>query len=212
VFLHALEYYSGVLSLTTNKVGKFNDTFVSRIYMSIHFPVLDVDTTKPIWKVNLRKTRESKPYIEINGGKLLRHAASIWSDQMNTSNILWNCRQIRNAFRSAIALVDRSAARPSEPPTAAKAKLSPKHFRQVADISADFDEPLRKTLTGDAFDVAARTQARHDDRKDRSDKQGVCTDLDTRYGRIPMTDTLFAIAECIQFADLVELRLGLLTA
>lgn len=44
VFLRTLEYYAGILFLTTNRVALFDDAFKSRIHMSLYYPALDVGT------------------------------------------------------------------------------------------------------------------------------------------------------------------------
>ncbi|KAI6914539.1 hypothetical protein KC318_g3068 [Hortaea werneckii] len=48
IFLRQLEYYSGLLILTTNRVGEFDEAFVSRIHMKLHFPSLDESSTMEI--------------------------------------------------------------------------------------------------------------------------------------------------------------------
>lgn len=45
VFLRVLEYYSGILFLTTNRVGVFDQAFRSRIHMSFFYPKLDQKAT-----------------------------------------------------------------------------------------------------------------------------------------------------------------------
>lgn len=40
VFLRVLEYYAGILFLTTNRIGGFDEAFASRIHMSLHYPQL----------------------------------------------------------------------------------------------------------------------------------------------------------------------------
>ena len=43
VFLRILEYYDGVLILTTNRIGTFDEAFKSRIQLALHYPPLDRD-------------------------------------------------------------------------------------------------------------------------------------------------------------------------
>jgi len=45
VFLRILEYYTGILFLTTNRVGTFDEAFRSRIHMWLYYPPLD--SSKP---------------------------------------------------------------------------------------------------------------------------------------------------------------------
>lgn len=48
VFLRVLEYYSGILFLTTNRIGTFDPAFRSRIHMSLFYPRLSIRTTEII--------------------------------------------------------------------------------------------------------------------------------------------------------------------
>ena len=41
VFLRMIEYYEGLLFLTTNRIESFDRAFKSRIHLAIHFPKLD---------------------------------------------------------------------------------------------------------------------------------------------------------------------------
>ncbi|CAJ2499893.1 Uu.00g027460.m01.CDS01 [Anthostomella pinea] len=50
IFLRCMEYYRGSLFLTTNRVGTFDDAFVSRIHVVIHYKDLDEEDRKKIWK------------------------------------------------------------------------------------------------------------------------------------------------------------------
>ena len=50
VFLRILEYYDGILILTSNRVGTFDEAFKSRIQVAFHYPNLDRVARKKIWK------------------------------------------------------------------------------------------------------------------------------------------------------------------
>ena len=49
IFLKLLEYYDGILFLTTNRVDCIDAAFVSRISLSIRFPDLDANARKIVW-------------------------------------------------------------------------------------------------------------------------------------------------------------------
>jgi SpoVK/Ycf46/Vps4 family AAA+-type ATPase len=49
VFLRLLEYYQGVLFMTTNRATNLDQAFDSRISMKLSFPNLGEDTRKQIW-------------------------------------------------------------------------------------------------------------------------------------------------------------------
>ncbi|KAI3325235.1 hypothetical protein HD806DRAFT_533827 [Xylariaceae sp. AK1471] len=52
VFLRMMEYYAGVLFLTTNRVGVFDEAFTSRIHISLYYPPLERQSTLQIFEKN----------------------------------------------------------------------------------------------------------------------------------------------------------------
>ncbi|KAL9116542.1 MAG: hypothetical protein Q9187_006934, partial [Circinaria calcarea] len=55
VFLRVLEFYSGILFLTTNRVGILDEAFKSRIHVSLYYPPLSKKQTLAIFGVNIRR-------------------------------------------------------------------------------------------------------------------------------------------------------------
>lgn len=58
IFLRVLEYYEGILVLTTNRVGMFDEAFKSRVQLAIHFPSLGQEQRPGVilsnpWKAKL---------------------------------------------------------------------------------------------------------------------------------------------------------------
>jgi len=49
VFLRVLEYYEGIMFLTTNRVETFDPAFQSRIHISIDYPELSSDSRRLVW-------------------------------------------------------------------------------------------------------------------------------------------------------------------
>lgn len=92
IFLHQLEYYQGILILTTNRIAHCDTAFESRIHISIQYPDLDVAARKKIWITFFRNLEEVQP-----------GAAGDFSDEDVTllaqKNV--NGRQIKNIFNSA---------------------------------------------------------------------------------------------------------------
>ncbi|KAH7338390.1 P-loop containing nucleoside triphosphate hydrolase protein [Rhizoctonia solani] len=50
IFLRVLEYHTGVLILTTNRIRTFDKAFVSRFSIALHYPDLDQTSRLLIWK------------------------------------------------------------------------------------------------------------------------------------------------------------------
>ncbi|KAI0852333.1 P-loop containing nucleoside triphosphate hydrolase protein [Daldinia vernicosa] len=50
IFLRVLEYYRGILFLTTNRVSTFDDAFTSRIHVPLRYSKLSEDSRLTIWR------------------------------------------------------------------------------------------------------------------------------------------------------------------
>lgn len=60
VFLRTLEYYRGIMILTTNRVKDIDDAIQSRISVALHYGPLGLDTRKTIWESFLKKVATAK--------------------------------------------------------------------------------------------------------------------------------------------------------
>ncbi|KFX91101.1 hypothetical protein V490_06073 [Pseudogymnoascus sp. VKM F-3557] len=54
IFLKKLEYYRGVMFLTSNRIDDFDPAFESRIHLTVHYPALDAASRLHIWKTFVR--------------------------------------------------------------------------------------------------------------------------------------------------------------
>ncbi|PVH96483.1 P-loop containing nucleoside triphosphate hydrolase protein [Periconia macrospinosa] len=88
VFLRELEYYQGILILTTNRVTAIDTAFQSRIHFSLQYPDLERDGRRAIWQnfISLAEKRE-KLKMEISD-----------EDLEVLAGIQLNGRQIKNAM------------------------------------------------------------------------------------------------------------------
>lgn len=158
VFLRVLEFYPGILFLTTNKVGHFDEAFKSRIHVSLYYPSLDKRSTLKIWKMNLERLSKSKKALEIEGEEIYEYARKQYRDLYKKGKTTWNGRQIKNAFQTAIALAEFDAHKKQGKPV-----LTLEHFKVVAQASEDFDDYLSRVHGGNEADVAKRYMQRDDD-------------------------------------------------
>ncbi|KAJ3578818.1 hypothetical protein NPX13_g1739 [Xylaria arbuscula] len=110
VFLRMMEYYAGVLFLTTNRVGVFDEAFTSRIHLSLYYPPLNRSSTLQIFTKNWERIEaqynKSGRTIDINKSEITEFAIDYFE---NNKDGRWNGRQIRNAFQSALALAELDA-------------------------------------------------------------------------------------------------------
>ncbi|KAH8802528.1 hypothetical protein F5884DRAFT_738123 [Xylogone sp. PMI_703] len=152
VFLRVLEYYTGILFLTTNRVGAFDMAFKSRIHISLYYPPLGHKQTLDIWKMNLDALQNrKKDSLLIAKDKIIQFAKTHYIN-MRKNDMQWNGRQIRNAVQTAVALAEyehlvekkkqenqdgetlKAVSKPCE--------LLPKHFETVALAAEEFDNHL----------------------------------------------------------------------
>lgn len=57
VFLRKLDYFQGVLFLTTNRKDDFDDAFKSRIHVTITYPALSPASQSAIWRNLIKKDK-----------------------------------------------------------------------------------------------------------------------------------------------------------
>jgi len=88
IFLRQLEYYQGILMLTTNMPEQCDAAFESRIHFSVNYPKLDFAARRTIWSMFF-----SRASIEVDDVEL---------DRLASREI--NGRQIKNVFSSATTI------------------------------------------------------------------------------------------------------------
>jgi hypothetical protein len=167
VFLRVLEYYSGVLILTTNRVGSFDEAIKSRVHCALYYPPLDEDQTLQVWKMNLdlldaqNKSLDCKLRVRFNPEEIMEYARRHWKGGKDGNR--WNGRQIKNAFQTAVALADwdnlkysGGGGHPEGP------MLERRHFEMVAKASDHFDIYLEKVRRKDHV-RAKEAEVRRDD-------------------------------------------------
>ena len=99
VFLRVLEYYDGILILTSNRVGTFDEAFKSRIQLALHYESLKKDQRKQIWFNFIRRLEsfedgedDGQPGVDTNS--LRDHVNELAEYELNG-------REIRNAVTTA---------------------------------------------------------------------------------------------------------------
>jgi hypothetical protein len=110
IFLRILEYYEGIMFLTTNRVQTFDPAFQSRIHISLDYPELSIDSRKMVWKNFLASTQQKNTITDRQ------------LDQLSLMSM--NGRQIKNVLKTAQLLASRK-----------EASLSYEHIMTVLDVT-----------------------------------------------------------------------------
>ncbi|KAK3937611.1 hypothetical protein QBC46DRAFT_356560 [Diplogelasinospora grovesii] len=158
VFLRVLEYYNGLLFLTTNRVGAIDEAFKSRIHLSLYYPPLDKTQTRDIFRLNIAKLKEmeserqrmtGEPALVIKESEIIDFATKHY-EELARSTGCWNGRQIRSAFQIASSLalhnhasqVELARGRGQMPPAAPV--LGRALFEKVQLSTQSFDRHMKK--------------------------------------------------------------------
>ncbi|KAL2835298.1 P-loop containing nucleoside triphosphate hydrolase protein [Aspergillus cavernicola] len=124
IFLRQLEYYKGIMILTTNRIGIFDPAFESRIHFSFFYPDLDFLSRRKIWKTFLtRRLHEtSAAPICVDDSQL---------DQLARTAL--NGRQIKNLVSCAQSLAfDEGDV------------LEMRHFQSALAVASDWSMAVQK--------------------------------------------------------------------
>ncbi|PKY02830.1 P-loop containing nucleoside triphosphate hydrolase protein [Aspergillus campestris IBT 28561] len=137
VFLRVLEYYDGILILTSNRVGTFDEAFKSRIQLSLHYPNLSQSQRLKVWR-NLinRLKRLDQPSVDFDDVEC--YVAELAEKNMNG-------REIRNAITTARQLAKFKGK-----------KVSHAHLKHVINVAGRFETYLSTLKEGFTDDDIAR--------------------------------------------------------
>jgi SpoVK/Ycf46/Vps4 family AAA+-type ATPase len=121
-FLRHLEYYPAILFMTTNRVKTFDEAFLSRIHIALHFHSLSETARTQVWTAFLKKAGVE---IGAKGGITETELSKLTERDING-------RQVKNATRTAnsLALVRGET-------------LQFKHIVEVLDVMEDFTAEFR---------------------------------------------------------------------
>jgi hypothetical protein len=123
IFLRQLEYFQGILFLTTNRVETFDEAFQSRIHIALRYDHLDAKAKKAIFRMFLDR-------VHALGKLKLEDFTEDDLDKLAKNDL--NGREIKNVIGSAQDLaVSKGEA------------MGMRHIRQVLDVHAKFGRDLK---------------------------------------------------------------------
>lgn len=155
-----MEYFKGLLFLTTNRVGQIDDAFISRVHVAIGYDKLNAETRKRIWNGFFQKlARERAGKIQIAPD------AKKWVLQTTGENqVQLNGRDIRNALQTAITLAEFESEEDPDYTSEMVIIVTKDHFQRVLEMSNKFHDYV--------------TSIRREDEKKRAHGRGDRNDYD----------------------------------
>lgn len=135
VFLRILEFYDGILILTSNRVGIFDEAFKSRIQVALHYENLNRSSRKKIWQNFIDMLEEDEE--DVNFDEIRLRVDDLAEKELNG-------RQIRNVLTTARQLAIYR-----------KERLDWEHLEQAISVSSDFSAYLKR-MQGHTDDQRAR--------------------------------------------------------
>ncbi|KAF8464690.1 hypothetical protein BDZ91DRAFT_729637 [Kalaharituber pfeilii] len=130
IFLRLLEYFRGVMFLTTNRVEKFDPAFKSRIHMAMRYQDLTEEARTEVWRNFLGKL----PKEALEEGLLTAPAEGEEPGIVALAK-KWdavNGREIKNAVKTGLRIAARR-----------ETKLSSKILEGVLRLGGEFDAQMR---------------------------------------------------------------------
>ncbi|KAG4255471.1 ATPase [Fusarium proliferatum] len=162
VFLRVLEYYDGIMILTSNRVGIFDEAFKSRIQLSLRYNDLEKDQRRQIWLnfINRLEKLESQRIVQASEPSLTnilstpetapRLGVDIKSMRDRLDDLAdapLNGREIRNMISTARQLA-----------VFRKEKLGYQHLESVMAEAKKFGEYIKRLHKGYTSDQIKRGQ------------------------------------------------------
>ena len=135
----SLTLITGILILTTNRVGTFDEAFKSRIQLSLHYQRLTEAQRVTIWE-NFFERLDTIDEESANVDELRRNVRELAKYDING-------RQIRNALTTArqLALFEKET-------------MDFRHLKHAIKVSAKFDQYLKNVKHGATDDDIAREE------------------------------------------------------
>lgn len=98
IFLRLLEYFTGIMFLTTNRLSNMDAAFESRIHLTLNYTELDRASRKHVWSTFLSTHSRTKGS---NVGKFED------AELERLSKVQLNGRQIKNVVKTAMLLATK---------------------------------------------------------------------------------------------------------
>ncbi|KAF7532750.1 hypothetical protein G7054_g7709 [Neopestalotiopsis clavispora] len=135
IFLRQLEYFSGILILTTNRVQQCDVAFESRVHLSVRYPELGSNARAKIWRSFLHRVEAANDNVSVSIDE---------NDVLYLAESEVNGRQIKNIISSARAIAKEKL----EPLSLSHIELVLEVLRSSRESSPFSYKPPARKLTG----------------------------------------------------------------
>ena len=160
IFLRNMEWYPGIIFLTTNRLDQFDEGVLDRVHLKLHYPQLNERFTERIFNDHFKRINDA--YRAFDESSMHGHETSIPSCQVKKADMAkiqewrknqheeagdgswWNGRQIRNAFQMATGFAEQE--RDSDNEKIATIKRT--HFKRISDFYDGFQKDLQDAQDG----------------------------------------------------------------
>lgn len=144
VFLRVLEYYDGILVLTSNRVGTFDEAFKSRIQLAVHYHNLTLNQRTKIWGNFVQRLGKELGEEGIDFVDLRHHIPQLAENEING-------REIRNIITTARQCARWERSQPNQ----SNYKLDYEVMNEVLQTTKKFDQYIRDVKEGLSDDQLA---------------------------------------------------------
>ncbi|KAK1834043.1 P-loop containing nucleoside triphosphate hydrolase protein [Podospora conica] len=122
VFLRNLEYFSGIVFLTTNRIRAFDAAMKSRVHLALGYAPPGIGTRQELWATFLRRVPEEERELDLE-----EDLDELVRDRLNGREIAYIVHTARTIARSE------------------GAKLGLGHLMTVLEVRREFDASLKRT-------------------------------------------------------------------
>ena len=136
IFLRHIEYYDGLLFLTTNRPGQIDEAFQSRIHITLGLPDLDFRLQKQVWLIFIRMLKfedSDKDATRAKKLQLLGFVETELEGLLVAAGYHMNGRQIRNCISAASAIARKNGR-----------DLQKEDITTVIELGAQFKDYMQK--------------------------------------------------------------------
>lgn len=141
-----LEYFNGIIFMTTNRLGTMDHAFQSRIQYATEYTALSTVTRRKIWKLFIERQEN------------LDSREELLEDMDYLKKLDLNGRQIRNAMKLALSLALQESSEVSGEMLDHEMKMAPlkkRHVRQAAKEMLSLQQYFNKRKESSQEEIGA---------------------------------------------------------